>query len=106
MTSVHVRRTTIVLDLIFAGAAGVFGVLGRRAGPTDAGESSGAGAAAFVARCAACHDATAIASGIGGPPDRAAKLAALEALLSSGHGDATTDESRAILAYLKERAGR
>jgi hypothetical protein len=96
----------MVLTLIFVGAAGVFGALGRRAGPPAGGEPAGAGAAAFVARCGACHDAAAIASSIGGASDREAKLSALEALLASGHGDATADENRAILAYLKERARR
>jgi mono/diheme cytochrome c family protein len=118
MTSVHVRRTSLALLVIFAGAAGVYGALGRRAAPAGvtppagvtappiAAADAAAGARAFADRCAACHEADALGKTIASAPDRNAALAAISTLLSTGHGSATPDEARVILAHLRDRAGR
>ena len=109
MTALHVRRVTIVLCAVFVLAAVAFAALARHATAPPARmepPAAATGAAAFRERCAPCHAAPTIAEMVGQAPNRAAKLAEIGALLTSGHGNARRDEVSAILAYLDGLAGR
>jgi mono/diheme cytochrome c family protein len=107
MTSVHVRRTSLALTVLFTGAAILFGGLDRqRAGVPPDPRPADAGRTAFEARCSACHTAAALTATLRRASDRRAKLEEIAVLLAGGHGDAGDEEARAVLRYLDELAGR
>ncbi len=110
MTSVDVRRATVILCGGFLAAAMAFAWLAERhaprmSAPPAAGPVEPGGAAAFASRCGACHAAEAIAQLIRDAPDRRARVRAIDALLVS-HGDPTPDEARRIVAFLEDLASR
>ena len=109
MTTLDVRRATIVLCALFLTAAAAFAVMAGRTAPVPAPPAAVSpaepeGARIFASRCAACHQAWEIAQLIRDAPDRPARKNAIASLLSS-HGDASADEADAILAYLDDLAG-
>jgi mono/diheme cytochrome c family protein len=111
MTTVHVRRVTMVWCGVFLAAAMAFAWLAERPAPppeasAPAGPADAAGARAFAARCGACHSAEAIAQLVRDAPDRRAKIRAMGALLESGHGEAGPDDIRQILTFLEGLAAR
>jgi mono/diheme cytochrome c family protein len=107
MTTVHVRRTSIALTVLFTGAAILFGALDRQRGRVAPDPVPGdAGRTAFEARCSACHTTAALIAPVRTASDRRAKLEEIAALLAGGHGDASEEEARAVLRYLDELAGR
>ena len=111
MTSIHVRRTSVILAVLFVGAAAAWGALARTPAAPPPVETRPvvaeppAGAAAFQSRCVTCHDEASFVDSLRRAPDHRAALDAMRVKLASGHGDADAAEVRAILSYLAERAG-
>ena len=99
MRSAVVQRVALSACAIFVGASVLFA---WRAGIPRARRAAvveDAAAATFERHCAGCHDAAALARPLHAAADRAAAGAALLAFLAE-HGEAGTEEDRAIVDFL------
>ena len=106
MRHIAVRRLAVLLGGVFLLWAGVFAwIVGREpASPsaTPAPPALATGAGLFERHCASCHAIETMRAAAGTDPDGTRRLD-LEQLLE-GHGEASADEDRQILDYLREPA--